>query len=63
MKDEQYLSERKAAVKAGVSRNTLRKHRTAGLIEPLAIGYAVLYPITALEKYMVRRGRPLAERK
>jgi hypothetical protein len=32
----------------GVSRSTLRRHRDAGRIHPLMMGFVVLYPLNAL---------------
>ncbi len=46
--DEQYFSERRAAARVGVSRSTLRRHRDAGRIHPLMMGFVVLYPLNAL---------------
>lgn len=57
----EYLSERRAAVKAGVSRMTLRRHRHLGNIRPLVIGGVVLYASNALDEWKARhlstRGR------
>jgi hypothetical protein len=46
--DEQFFSERRAAARVGVSRSTLRRHRNAGRIQPLMMGFVVLYPLNAL---------------
>lgn len=57
----EYYSERRAAVKAGVNRLTLRRHRRAGNITPLVVGGVVLYASNALEdwkaRHLSRRGR------
>lgn len=57
----EYLSERRAAVKAGVARMTLRRHRQLGNIRPLVIGGVVLYASNALDEWKARhlstRGR------
>ena len=53
-KNEGYLSERRAAAKVGVSRTTLRRHRNAGKIHPLILGFVVLYPSNALEEWKAR---------
>lgn len=51
---EEFYSERRAAVKAGVSRTTLRRHREAGLIRPLVLEHTVLYSRTELEAWKAR---------
>lgn len=54
----EYLSERRAAVKAGVSRMTLRRHRHLGNIRPLVIGVVVLYASNALDEWKTRHLSP-----
>jgi hypothetical protein len=60
---EKFLSERKTAIRLGISRMSLRKYRRAGIIKPLAIEYAVLYPFSEIEsfmaRYVVRKGKSL----
>ena len=50
----EYFSERRAAVKVGVNRLTLRRHRRAGKINALVIGGVVLYASNALEDWKAR---------
>jgi hypothetical protein len=55
MVDEfEMYSERRAAVKAGVTRKTLRLHRKAGRIRPLVLAHTVLYSRGALEEWRAR---------
>lgn len=64
---EHHYSERKAAIALGISRESLRKYRAMGLIKPLVIAHAVLYPQSTLNewsaRYIIRRGKPLAEKR
>lgn len=61
--NEQFLSERKTAMRLGISRTALRKYRRTGIINPLAIEYAVLYPSSEIESFMahyiVQKGKSL----
>lgn len=45
-----------AAVKIGVSEPTLRKAVKQGTIPSIRVGYRVLIPIAALEKYLAEAG-------
>lgn len=47
----EYYSERRAAVRLGIARMTLRRHRAAGRIKPLCLGGAVLYSAAELERF------------
>jgi len=51
---EEFYSERRAAVRLGVARTTLRRHRAAGQIRPLCLGGAVLYGESELERFEAR---------
>jgi len=52
MPDEfEYYSERRAAIKAGVNRLTLRRHREAGRIRPLILSHTILYSAAEIERW------------
>lgn len=55
MAEESYFSERRAAVRLGIARSTLRRYRAAGLVKPLCLGGAVLYGESELERFKALR--------
>jgi hypothetical protein len=58
---EEFYSERRAAVMAGVSRTTLRRARRNKEIRPFVLAHAVFYPLSEIQafkaRHLSRRGR------
>lgn len=52
--DFEMYSERRAAVKAGVTRKTLRLHRKAGRLRPLVLAHTVLYSRAEIESWKAK---------
>jgi hypothetical protein len=64
MAEEFYFSERRAAVRCGIARSTLRRQRAAGLIRALCLGGAVLYSESELERFKASsHGRHIERRR
>lgn len=63
MAEEFYYSERRAAVRLGIGRMTLRRKRAAGLIKALCLGGAVLYSTSELDKFKASHGRAVERRR
>jgi predicted site-specific integrase-resolvase len=55
---ELFFSERRAAVRLGIARSTLRRYREAGHVRPLCLGGAVLYGELELERFKTARLTP-----
>lgn len=61
MSDEfEYYSERRAALKVGVNRLTLRRARAAGRIRPLVLAHTVLYSAVELDRWKKDNAATLA---
>lgn len=48
---DKFCSEREAAEKIGISRPTLRKYRSLGLLNPIPTRHTVLYSLDELEEF------------
>ena len=61
MADEfEVYSERRAAIKAGVNRLTLRRARAAGRIRPLVLPHTILYSAVELDRWKKDNAATLA---
>jgi hypothetical protein len=61
--EELFFSERRAAVRLGIGRMTLRRKRAAGLVKALCLGGAVLYSESELERFKASYGRAVERRR